>query len=253
VGRRRELDRILSGVLGAGPAVAVVVGPSGSGKSRLLAEVAARSPLPVVAARAFLPEREEAWGLARTLLRELLSLDVQAADAVPELAAAALCEILPELAELRPITAVAIDPQSRRALTLQGAVQLVAAAAEEPLVVVDDLQWADASSLDLLQLAAQRVAGLRLVVAHRPEEVAEPGPVSLFLASLAELATRSSSALARSAPTPSPSCSRTRSWSAPWSRRATARRWRWWSACRRWRSRACWSGAPPAGGRPPRR
>jgi DNA-binding SARP family transcriptional activator len=188
VGRRRELDRILSGVLGAGPAAAVVVGPSGSGKSRLLAEVAARSPLPVVAARAFLPEREEAWGLARTLLRELLSLDVQAADAVPELAAAALCEILPELAELRPITAVAIDPQSRRALTLQGAVQLVAAAAEEPLVVVDDLQWADASSLDLLQLAAQRVAGLRLVVAHRPEEVAEPGPVSLFLASLAELA-----------------------------------------------------------------
>ncbi len=187
VGRRRELDRILSGVLGAGPAVAVVVGPSGSGKSRLLAEVAARSPLPVVAARAFLPEREEAWGLARTLLRELLSLDVQAADAVPELAAAALSEILPELAELRPITAVAIDPQSRRALTLQGAVQLVAAAAEEPLVVVDDLQWADASSLDLLQLAAQRVAGLRLVVAHRPEEVAEPGPVSLFLASLAEL------------------------------------------------------------------
>ena len=188
VGRRRELDRILSAVAGPGPSVAVVAGPSGSGKSRLLAEVAARSPLPAVATRAVLPERQEAWGLARSLLRELLSLDVEAAHAVPELAATALGEVFPELAELRPITGRPIDPASCRALILEGAVRLAAAAAAgDILILVDDLQWADASSLDLLLRVAHRVAGVHLVVAQRPEEVVGHGAVDAFLAGLEEL------------------------------------------------------------------
>ena len=188
VGRQRELDTILAGILGTGPPVAVVAGPSGSGKSRLLAEVAARSPLPVVATRAFLPEREEAWGLGRNLLRELLSLDVQAAHAVPDLAATALAEILPELAELRPVGGGPIDPESRRALTLQGAIRLAAAAvAGDVLILVDDVQWADASSLDLLQRIALQVAGIHLVVAQRPEEVTQQAAVGAFLAGLEQL------------------------------------------------------------------
>jgi tetratricopeptide (TPR) repeat protein len=188
VGRQRELERILAGLEGAGPPFAVVVGPSGSGKSRLLAEVAARSPLPVVATRAFLPEREETWGLGRTLLRELLSLDVQAAKAVPDLAATALADILPELAELRPVSGRPIDPESRRALTLQGAVRLTSATVTgDVLILVDDAQWADASSLDLLQRIAHQVPGIHLLVAQRPEEVTEHAAVSAFLAGLREL------------------------------------------------------------------
>jgi tetratricopeptide (TPR) repeat protein len=188
VGRKRELDRMLAGLEGAGPPFVVVVGPSGSGKSRLLAEVAARSPLPVVATRAFLPEREETWGLGRNLLRELLSLDVQAAQAVPDLAATALTEILPELTELRPVSGRPIDPESRRALTLQGAVRLASAAViGDVLILVDDAQWADASSLDLLQRVAQHVPGIHLVVAQRPEEVTEHAAVSTFLTGLREV------------------------------------------------------------------
>jgi hypothetical protein len=90
--------------------------------------VAARSPLPFVATRAFLPERDEAWGLGRNLLRELLSLDLQAVHEVPDLAATALAELVPELAELRPVDGTSIDPESRRALTLQGAIRLASAA-----------------------------------------------------------------------------------------------------------------------------
>jgi DNA-binding SARP family transcriptional activator len=187
VGRQRELDRILAGLDGAGPPFAVVVGPSGSGKSRLLAEVATRSPLPVVATRAFLPEREETWGLGRNLLRELLSLDLQAAQAVPDLAATALAEILPELAELRPVSGRPIDPESRRALILQGAHWLASAAVTgDVLILVDDAQWADASSLDLLQRIAQ-VPGIHLLVAQRPEEVTEHAAVNTFLTGLREL------------------------------------------------------------------
>jgi DNA-binding SARP family transcriptional activator len=188
VGRQRELDHVLAGLEGAGPPFVVVVGPSGSGKSRLLAEVAARSPLPVVATRAFLPEREETWGLGRNLLQELLSLDVQAAQAVPDLAAPALAELLPELVELRPVSGRPIDPESRRALTLQGAVRLASAAVtDDVLILVDDAQWADASSLDLLQRIAQHVPGIHLVVAQRPEEVTEHAAVSAFLTGLREL------------------------------------------------------------------
>jgi DNA-binding SARP family transcriptional activator/tetratricopeptide (TPR) repeat protein len=188
VGRQPELDRILAGLEGAGWPFMAVVGPSGSGKSRLLAEVAARSPLPVVATRAFLPEREEAWGLGRNLLRELLWLDVQAARAVPDLTATALAEILPELAELRPVSGRPIDPESRRALTLQGAVRLASLAVTgDVLVLVDDAQWADASSLDLLQRITQHVPGVHLVVAQRPEEVTEQAAISAFLAGLREV------------------------------------------------------------------
>jgi hypothetical protein len=141
-----------------------------------------------VATRAFLPEREETWGLGRTLLRELLSLDVQAAKAVPDLAATALADILPELAELRPVSGRPIDPESRRALTLQGAVRLTSATVTgDVLILVDDAQWADASSLDLLQRIAHQVPGIHLLVAQRPEEVTEHAAVSAFLAGLREL------------------------------------------------------------------
>ena len=48
------------------------------------------------------------------------------------------------------------------------------------LVVVDDLQWADGSSLDLLGLIIRR-APIQVVLAYRPEEVDETGMVAAFL------------------------------------------------------------------------
>src|SRR5207245_6862752 len=100
-------------------AVTEVTGSSGSGKSRLLAEVAARCQVPVVRGRAFLPERQDAWALARSLLREALTLDSRAARAIPDRAALALADILPDLEDLRPIAKGPVDPQSRRALALE--------------------------------------------------------------------------------------------------------------------------------------
>ena len=79
-------------------------------------------------------------------------------------------------------------PESRRALTLQGAVRLASAAVTGGvLILVDDAQWAGASSLDLLQRIAQHVPGVHLVVAQRPEEVTEHAAVSAFVTGLREL------------------------------------------------------------------
>ncbi|MGH2688690.1 MAG: BTAD domain-containing putative transcriptional regulator, partial [Actinomycetota bacterium] len=175
VGREQELELLLRALGPGGPGIATVSGPTGSGKSRLLAELARAGGRPVLSVRAFLAERDEPWVLARSLLRAVLELDPAAARAVPERAAQALVDVVPELEEFRPVGAGTIDPESRRALTLEGGVRLVEAAAgwRNPLLLADDLQWADATSLALLRLLAQRVRALGLVVAFRPGE--DPG------------------------------------------------------------------------------
>ena len=188
VGRDDELDGLTAATGGPTPGIALVGGPAGAGKSRLLAEAAARSAVPVAVARAFLAERDEPWSLARTLLRELLALDLEAAQAIPDRAAQALADVLPELEELRPLGPVSVDPESRRALALEGMARLAAAAASKGAVVlVDDLQWADATSLTALRLIARRAMAASLVFAFRPEEVLPGEAVAEFLSELPAL------------------------------------------------------------------
>jgi len=123
-------------------ALVTVAGPAGAGKSRLLAELSRGSALPVIAARAFRPERAEAWGLVRSLLREALAVDAATADTLP----GAVREVLGGLrgtgvtARRRPRGR---RRRSRRALLVSGALRLLeAAAGAGALLVVDDLQWA---------------------------------------------------------------------------------------------------------------
>ena len=182
VGREGELQLVSSALRGSEPGTVLVAGPAGAGKSRLVAEVITQAELPVVAVRAFLPERNEPWGLARAVLREALALDLEAARAISDRAAQALAEVVPELEELRPVGHSVVDPESRRALALEaGARVLGAAVGNGALVVVDDLQWADATSLGLLGLVARRIPQAGLLLAYRPEEVAVDGPLDHFL------------------------------------------------------------------------
>lgn len=182
VGRERELQRVLAAVAGEDEGVAILSGPSGAGKSRLLTEIAARSPVPVVSVRAFPAEQEEAWGVGRALLREVLNLHPDAARAIPDRAAQALADIVPELEELRPIGRAPLDAETRRALALEGGVRLVeAGSARGALILADDLQWADATSLVLLGLVVGRVPGLGSVLAYRPEELGAEMPAASFL------------------------------------------------------------------------
>ncbi len=186
VGRAAELAAAQAAVSADPPGVAAVIGPAGAGKSRLLTELAARLSGPLVAARAVLPERTEAWGLARSVLRAALALDPDAALAVPTPARAALVGLLPELADgwRTPEPGVGLDPRTRRSLVLEGSIRLLGAAAGGGgLLLVDDLQWADPSSLTLLGTTAERLPALGIVLAYRPEEL--PRSVDAFLAGLA--------------------------------------------------------------------
>ncbi|MFD1236274.1 BTAD domain-containing putative transcriptional regulator, partial [Pseudonocardia benzenivorans] len=167
VGRDDELGRLRAAV-GAGRVVGLA-GGAGAGKSRLLAELARTLGVPVVAGQAYLAERTETWGLARSLLREAVSLDAGIVDTLPARVRDALAELLPELLPVPEGPPVVLDGETRRALLLAGGLRLLTAAGA-PLLV-DDVQWADPSSLALLGSVLARVPTLPAVLAFRPAEI----------------------------------------------------------------------------------
>jgi DNA-binding CsgD family transcriptional regulator len=169
-GRERE-RALLAGRLAAlrqGTGFALLLeGPPGIGKSTLLADaVAAAAPARVVEACGYASETEIAFGGLLTVLGPLLALR----DALPDAPRQAL-EAALALADPAPY-----DPFALRV----GAADLLAAAAEETplLVVVDDAQWLDEDSIDVLLFAARRPAGdgVGLLLAARAGEgPAAPG------------------------------------------------------------------------------
>ncbi|MGI5131401.1 BTAD domain-containing putative transcriptional regulator [Pseudonocardia sp. CA-107938] len=166
VGRADELATLRAAV--HHDAVVVLAGGAGSGKSRLVAELMRGTERPVVAARAFLPERAEPWGLVRSVLREALALDAAVADVLPARIRAALADLLPELGD----PGAALDGETRRALLLAGALRVLeAATGPGALLVVDDLQWADPSSVTVLASALARLPRMAAVLALRPDEL----------------------------------------------------------------------------------
>jgi DNA-binding SARP family transcriptional activator len=175
IGREQELRylrQVLPGMDRPG-AVALVSGVSGAGKSRLLDVIA--HEVPMVRARAFLADAAEPWTLLRSLLREVLAYDLGYADDLPRPMAAALGWLLPELDGEDAST----DPESRRALLQELAMRLVRAAGMA--IVVDDVQWCDPSSLEVLEALVQRGAARGVLLAFRPEEVMERDDVARFL------------------------------------------------------------------------
>ncbi len=176
VGRSTELDSLLSAM--AGGDTVLLSGVSGTGKSRLLSTLASRAPVLLV--RAFRAERDEPWSLVRGLLREILETDATAAGALPASSLAALAWVLPDLASASAADVVAPDPESRRPLLLEATCRLLKGAAAG--LVIDDLQWADASSVWLIEAATNRLGGVGAVFAYRPDELWDGSVLADFVA-----------------------------------------------------------------------
>ncbi len=68
-----------------------------------------------------------------------------------------------------------IDPQSVRALAVQGAVRVLHEVVDrEAVLVIDDLQWCDPTSTSVLRMACQKFDSVPLVLAYRSNQPAEP-------------------------------------------------------------------------------
>ncbi|GAA1617261.1 LuxR family transcriptional regulator [Nonomuraea maheshkhaliensis] len=184
VGRGEEsaaLAAALEAAVGQGPAVALVAGEAGIGKSRLLAEFArSLGPGVRVAEGACAELGSDALPYAPfvTVLRRLIRLDGVLPGPYRQLA-----RWFPELGE----PGEAEGGKHRLYEEILTLVERVAA--DRPLVVfIEDLHWADAATRELLGFLARNLTqpGVLLAITHRP-----PGPADGQLGPLlAELSRR---------------------------------------------------------------
>ncbi|MGW6917609.1 ATP-binding protein [Kitasatospora sp. NPDC054939] len=189
VGRRPELARAVA-ALAVPPAVLLVEGESGIGKSRLVAEALAAVRTRVPAARSGPhPDRPVLTGYCHPLreplpygpvvdaLRGVAAL-LPSGTALPP-SAGALRRVLPDLAPVLPPDPA--DPAdgaaSARHLLVQG-VRALLGALGEVILLVEDLHWADEETRELLlQLARDMPPQLTLVLTYRPEDLPAGTPL----------------------------------------------------------------------------
>ena len=167
VGRALPLSQLIGCWQGAvgrpAPALMVVEGEAGMGKSRLADEVAARARLAgaaVTVARAVEADGTQPWSGVLALAGRGL-LEARGNGAAAPGALARLAEALPEWADRFPGARGAEGMNPGRAFTSV----LRAAAEEQPvLLLVDDAQWLDRESLLTILAALRDLAALPLGV-----------------------------------------------------------------------------------------
>ncbi len=185
VGRRTELDRLrslLDQAVAGEPHVALVAGEAGVGKSRLVQEIAriARESGARVLTGGCVELGGEGLPLApltdmlRTVVRSTPSEEL---DLCLGAARLPLARLLPELSP------GSIGPAQEGSPTqlLEHVLGLITrlAAARPLLVVVEDLHWADRSTLDLLAFLVQtlRELGVLMVLTYRSDEMHRRHPL----------------------------------------------------------------------------
>jgi DNA-binding SARP family transcriptional activator len=198
VGRTAELttfDLAFTEACAGRGALVLVSGEAGIGKTRLVAEVAAAvSQRGAWAAWGRGTEVEGAppfWFWTQIIRSLLASGEPDELRRALGPGAADIAKIVPEVAGLAVAPALSwpADPGARRFRLYEGVVTFLARlAARRPLVLVlDDFQWADVSSLELTELLVQRLPDLPIlvVVTCRDSEIPVDGPAAFTLGGLA--------------------------------------------------------------------
>ncbi|MEV4556363.1 AAA family ATPase [Kitasatospora sp. NPDC049285] len=169
VGRERELER-LRAEFGAAPAVVLVEGPAGVGKSRLLAEALAGER--ALTGYCHPVAQPTAYGPVLDALRQCGPLLPPVAQLPPS--AGALAGWLPDLAGRLPEP---VDGGDEAYRLVQG-VRALLGALGPVVLVVEDAHWADRATRELLLvLARDPLPQLTLVVSYRGEELPEGASV----------------------------------------------------------------------------
>jgi DNA-binding CsgD family transcriptional regulator/tetratricopeptide (TPR) repeat protein len=190
VGRARELeqlDRALAVAAQGSPRVVLVLGPTGIGKTTLLRRFAERCGVPLRAGGC-LPFG--AGDVPYLPFIELLRVMVQAlppGELLPILGPAR-GEVARLLPELGPPAHREEDPGLGRALLfeqLRGVAERLGARTTR-ILAIDDLQWADASTRDLILFLARnvRAARLLLLLTCRTDDLHPGHPFPAFAAEL---------------------------------------------------------------------
>jgi len=210
VGRTAELDTLRAAWRAAGRdggrngigrsgRVVAIAGEAGSGKTRLIAELraeAAEAGAAVLAARGHDGETGLPFVLAADLLRTALAVRPDLPDTLPAQTAAMAGRLIPALAASHPDTAAPpLDSPvavTRLYAAIADTLQAAAGGGDEPggIVVVEDVHWADSSSLGLLAYLVRRLSDwpLLLVLSWQPEQA---GRLRVLRTALAEAESQS--------------------------------------------------------------
>jgi DNA-binding SARP family transcriptional activator/tetratricopeptide (TPR) repeat protein len=187
VGREAELATLRAAWHATGTAgrVVAIAGQAGSGKTRLITEFRTEATQPqraavVLAARCHDGETALPFVLAADLLRTALAVRPDLPEVLPAQTAAMAGRLVPALAAAHPDSvAPALDSPvavtrlyAAIADTLQAATKGGAPVRPAGVVVVEDVQWADSSSLGLLAYLVRRLADwpLLLVLSWQAEQ-----------------------------------------------------------------------------------
>jgi DNA-binding SARP family transcriptional activator len=187
VGRERQWTALLDAYAAAGENGRLVVldGETGIGKTRLAGELATWARAEGATAASVRCVEEES-ALAYNTAIELLRAALREGDtaALTQETAAEAARLVPELGT--PPTP-SLDGLGAQARFLDGVSRTLLEAMTGPrpgVLLVDDVHWADSSSLDVLAYLAHRLGGrpVLLVLTWRPEETPASHPVRRILA-----------------------------------------------------------------------
>jgi DNA-binding SARP family transcriptional activator len=172
IGRGHELEVLLAAATasaGGNGRPVVISGEPGIGKTRLVEELISRLPAATVVAWGRCPESAASaayWPCIQ------IGRQLEGAGVIPT-------DLATQLLPADDVQPMGEDPTADR-LHLHVAVAKMLAASTHPLVlVVDDLQWADASSLRVIEFIAGELRSTRalLVVTVRPVGIEGSGPL----------------------------------------------------------------------------
>jgi DNA-binding SARP family transcriptional activator len=181
VGRAQELDRIMAAWQGVGRQAGTTVfvtGEAGIGKTRLLAEFA--QAVDLQGGQALFGYARESEGAPYQALVDVLraAAPYLVRDDIPDVWLSALVPLVPELLRLHPnLPEIPNIEGGKQRLHEAFARVLESLARRRPIaVVLEDLHWANADTLDAFEHLARRVGSSRIVVVatYRPEG-ASPG------------------------------------------------------------------------------